>query len=139
MKRTHWDSPRIITSGVSRTLHLGNRVIELKHGPHWQAALGKRPAGMAVRALSWLGAEKVSNALPLLRAKLTKTEWEVMSASRAALPSWMARAVGQESRMDETWFSISKQDKTEALELASDRSGRPAHLIEKDIWVVWAL
>lgn len=41
--------------------------------------------------------------------------------------------------MAETWFSLSNSDKTEALELASDRSGRPAHLIEKDIWVVWAL
>lgn len=86
-----------ITSGVSRKLHLGNRVIELKHGPKWQVALGNRPAGMAVRALSWLGSDKIEEALPLLRAKLAPAEWEAMRASRAALPSWMARAVGHES------------------------------------------
>lgn len=86
-----------MTSGVSRKLHLGNRIIELKHGPRWQVALGKRPAGMAVRAMSWLGAEKVDKALPLLRAKLSKKEWEAMHASRASLPSWMSRAVSQEN------------------------------------------
>ena len=42
-------------------------------------------------------------------------------------------------RMSESWFSLSKKDKTEALELAADRTGRPAHLLEKDIWVVWSL
>ena len=26
-----------------------------------------------------------------------------------------------------------------ALEVAASRSGRPAHLLEKDVWVVWAL
>lgn len=41
--------------------------------------------------------------------------------------------------MSESWFSLSKKDKTEALELAADRTGRPAHLLEKDIWVVWSL
>lgn len=86
-----------MTSGPSRTLHLGKRAIELKHGPHWQIALGKRPAGKAVRALSWLGAEQISPALSILRAKLPNAEWRAIHAARAALPSWMARAVSQES------------------------------------------
>jgi hypothetical protein len=37
------------------------------------------------------------------------------------------------------WFQLSRADQTEALEAAAARSGRPAHLLEKDIWVVWAL
>jgi len=41
--------------------------------------------------------------------------------------------------MVESWFALSRQDQTEALEVAADRTGRPAHLLEKDIWVVWAL
>lgn len=41
--------------------------------------------------------------------------------------------------MADTWFALSVADQAEALEVASGRSGRPAHLLEKDIWVVWAL
>lgn len=39
----------------------------------------------------------------------------------------------------ESWFGLSREDQAEALEVAAGRSGRPAHLLEKDIWVVWAL
>lgn len=41
--------------------------------------------------------------------------------------------------MAESWFSLNPADQAEALQLAAARSGRPAHLLEKDIWVVWAL
>jgi hypothetical protein len=41
--------------------------------------------------------------------------------------------------MAESWFSLSRNDQAEALEFASARTGRPAHLLEKDIWVVWVL
>lgn len=39
----------------------------------------------------------------------------------------------------ESWLSLSAADQGEALEVAAGRSGRAAHLLEKDIWVVWAL
>jgi predicted nucleotidyltransferase component of viral defense system len=41
--------------------------------------------------------------------------------------------------MAESWFSLSRDDQVEALEFAAARTGRPAHLLEKDIWVVWVL
>ncbi|MEI7430433.1 MAG: nucleotidyl transferase AbiEii/AbiGii toxin family protein [Betaproteobacteria bacterium] len=41
--------------------------------------------------------------------------------------------------MADSWFSLSRNDQAEALEYAAARNGRPAHLLEKDIWVVWAL
>ena len=41
--------------------------------------------------------------------------------------------------MPESWFELSSADQSEALEVAAGRSGKPAHLLEKDIWVVWAL
>ncbi|QTB99849.1 nucleotidyl transferase AbiEii/AbiGii toxin family protein [Alcaligenes sp. SORT26] len=41
--------------------------------------------------------------------------------------------------MTETFFSLSRADQREALEFARTESGRPAHLLEKDIWVVWTL
>ncbi|HCX33280.1 MAG TPA: hypothetical protein DHV08_06825 [Rhodocyclaceae bacterium] len=84
-----------LTSGPTRKLRLGNRTVELKHGSPWQLALGKRPAGRAIRALSWLGPEQVSSALHILYTKLPAEEWAALQAARAALPGWMARAVSE--------------------------------------------
>ena len=41
--------------------------------------------------------------------------------------------------MSESWFALSRKDQSEALEVAAAKTGRPAHLFEKDIWVVWTL
>lgn len=41
--------------------------------------------------------------------------------------------------MAEAFLGLSTQDRRDALGVAADRSGRPAHLLEKDVWVVWAL
>lgn len=39
----------------------------------------------------------------------------------------------------QTYFSLSDKDKIDALETAASKLGRPADLLEKDIWVVWSL
>ena len=39
----------------------------------------------------------------------------------------------------ESWFALSAEDQMEALAVAAAESGWPAFLLEKDIWVVWAL
>ncbi|GBU15479.1 hypothetical protein AwPolaro_08570 [Polaromonas sp.] len=83
------------TSGASRTLQLGSRCVELKHGKHWQLLLGKRPAGKVIRALSWLGPEAAPEALKQLRSKLSEAEWEAVRGARAMLPSWMAKVVSE--------------------------------------------
>ncbi|MDR1855447.1 MAG: DUF6088 family protein [Azoarcus sp.] len=85
-----------ITSGRSRTLRLGNRNVELRHGNKVQLLLGQRPAGRAIRALAWLGPEHGPAALRQLRAKLSAEEWKSMQAVRASMPTWMARAVSAE-------------------------------------------
>ncbi|MFM7759454.1 MAG: nucleotidyl transferase AbiEii/AbiGii toxin family protein [Burkholderiaceae bacterium] len=41
--------------------------------------------------------------------------------------------------MADSWFTLSRADQAEALEVAAGRTGRPPHLLEKDIWVVWTL
>ncbi len=41
--------------------------------------------------------------------------------------------------MAEAFLTLSAGDRREALAVAADRSGRPLHLLEKDVWVVWAL
>ena len=39
----------------------------------------------------------------------------------------------------ESWFALSAEDQKEALAVAAAESGWPAFLLEKDLWVVWAL
>jgi predicted nucleotidyltransferase component of viral defense system len=39
----------------------------------------------------------------------------------------------------ERYFDLSKEDQNEVLEQARAKTGRPAHLLEKDLWVVWTL
>lgn len=41
--------------------------------------------------------------------------------------------------MAEPFLSLSANDRRDVLGVAADRSGRPTHLLEKDVWVVWAL
>lgn len=41
--------------------------------------------------------------------------------------------------MAEPFLLLSEKDRRDALEVAAAASGRPVHLLEKDIWVVWAL
>ncbi|MCD0416956.1 nucleotidyl transferase AbiEii/AbiGii toxin family protein [Rubrivivax sp. JA1024] len=37
------------------------------------------------------------------------------------------------------FFELARGDQHEALLVAAERSGRPLHLLQKDLWVVWAL
>jgi hypothetical protein len=39
----------------------------------------------------------------------------------------------------EHYFALSKEDQGEVLEQARAKTGRPTHLLEKDVWVVWTL
>ena len=41
--------------------------------------------------------------------------------------------------MADGFLELSAADRRDALEVASGASGRPIHLLEKDVWVVWAL
>ena len=37
------------------------------------------------------------------------------------------------------FFELSASERLEALAQAANASGRPPHLLEKDVWVVWSL
>jgi hypothetical protein len=41
--------------------------------------------------------------------------------------------------MADRFLSLSAGEQREALQVAASKSGRPIHLLEKDVWVVWAL
>lgn len=84
-----------VTSGRSRTLLLGSVEVTLQHAPAWMLALGNGPAGAAVRAMVWVGPDAADKALAKIRLALSNPEWLTLVACRAALPSWMARAIGE--------------------------------------------
>jgi hypothetical protein len=41
--------------------------------------------------------------------------------------------------MAELFLDLSAEDRKDALLVAADKTGRPAYLLEKDVWVVWTL
>lgn len=86
-----------VTSGRTRKLKLGRSEVLLKHVPRWMLALGTGPAGAAVRALAWMGPTHAGTSLAALRRTLPASEWHALTSSRAALPSWMARAIGEQA------------------------------------------
>jgi len=86
-----------LTSGRTRKLTLGRSEVMVKHVPRWMLALGTGPAGAAVRALAWMGPAHVGESLATLRRTLPPSEWRTLASARAALPSWMARAIGEEA------------------------------------------
>lgn len=86
-----------LTSGRTRRLKLGRSEVTVKHAPRWMLALGAGQAGAAVRALAWMGPVHVRESLAALRRSLPAAEWRTLTAARAALPSWMAQAIGEEA------------------------------------------
>ena len=89
-----------LTSGRTRKLKLGRSEVLVKHAPRWMLALGKSQAGAAVRALAWMGPKHAGESLVTLRRTLPPSEWQTLASSRAALPSWMARAIGEAAARD---------------------------------------
>lgn len=84
-----------MTSGRARTVRLGRSEVAIMHAPNWMMALGPTPAGAAVRALAWMGPSQVRESVATVRQSLSAAEWQTLTARRAALPSWMARAIGE--------------------------------------------
>ena len=78
------------TSGHNRNLRLGEVAVELRHAPRWQLAAPTRPAGEAVRALSWLGSDEVEAGLEIIGRKLSSEDLEELAGLRAIMPNWIA-------------------------------------------------
>jgi len=82
-----------LTSGPSRKLRLFALVLELRHAPRWQLVAPGRPAGLAVRAMAWLGPYEVEESLEVIKRTLSEADLAELAATRAILPSWMAEPV----------------------------------------------
>ena len=79
-----------LASGPNRKLTLGELTVGLRHAPRWQLAAPYRPAGETVRALSWLGPDKVEAGLDVIGRKLSSEDLEELAALRAIMPTWIA-------------------------------------------------
>jgi hypothetical protein len=88
-----------LTSGRTRKIKLGRAEVTIKHAPRWMLALGSGQAGTAIRALAWMGSAHVSQSLATLRQTLPSSEWQTLTSARATLPSWMAKAIGEETAL----------------------------------------
>lgn len=84
-----------LTSGPSRTLRLFAQVITLRHAPRWQLVAPGRPAGLAVRAMAWLGPREIQDGLGTIRRALSESDLAELAAARAILPSWIANPVSE--------------------------------------------
>ena len=84
-----------LTSGRNRKLKLGSQVVELRHAPRWQFAVGNQPSGEALRAVAWLGPEQAGAALRALKRKLSASELQAIAAARSVLPAWLAKQVSE--------------------------------------------
>lgn len=75
-----------LTSGRSRALHLGARVVEMKHAPQWILLPAHRAATEAVRALEWIGQRGAPEGLKVLKRTLPPSTVQELVAVRPALP-----------------------------------------------------
>ena len=79
-----------LTSGPNRQLTLGDLTVDLRHAPRWQLAAPNRPAGEAVRALSWMGPDEVEASLDVIGSKLSSEDLQELAGLRAIMPNWIA-------------------------------------------------
>jgi hypothetical protein len=84
-----------LTAGPSRKLRLGSQLVEVRRAPEWQRFLPEERAGDVVRALAWLGPERLGAAVPALKSKLSSAERRKLLAITSDLPSWLAPAVSR--------------------------------------------
>ena len=84
------------TTGPSRQLKVGARVVHLKHASPRKLALAGRPAGVALAALWFLGKREVHpETFEKIAQRLGPSEFRVLASARSQMPAWMIRALEQ--------------------------------------------
>ena len=73
----------------------GRQQVTIRPAAAWNFLLADRPAGQAIRALTWLGPDQASAALPTLRSTLPPEEWRALLSVRAELPFWLAELLSE--------------------------------------------
>ena len=72
-----------LTSGPNRVLHFGAHLVEFRHAPAWQLTAPHRIADVVIRALGWLGPNKVEKSLDAVIPQLTEEVLSDLSIARA--------------------------------------------------------
>ena len=76
----------------------GKQQVSIRRAAAWNFLLADRPAGQAIRALTWLGPDQASAVLPKLRTVLPPEEWEALLSVRAELPLWLAELLSEQDQ-----------------------------------------
>lgn len=83
--------PVFCTTGPSKRFRMGKMEVVLKHASSRKLALAGRPAGVALSALWYLGCNEVTaETIEKIHSKLSPSEFEALTAAKAAMPGWMA-------------------------------------------------
>lgn len=85
-----------LTSGRSREMRLGQRIVTLRHAKAWELSLAKRVAGEAIRALGAVGPLEIRDALVKLRHSLPPEEFQALTLAAGQVPTWMAEHLSRE-------------------------------------------
>ncbi|QVL53679.1 MAG: hypothetical protein KFB97_04800 [Cyanobium sp. M30B3] len=78
------------------TYVFGKQQVTIRPAAAWNFLLPDRPAGQAIRALTWLGPDQAAAALPELRRALPPVEWDALLSVRAELPLWLAELLSEQ-------------------------------------------
>jgi hypothetical protein len=73
----------------------GKQQVTIRPAAAWNFLLADRPAGQAIRALTWLGPDQASAAVPTLRSTLPPEEWRALVSVCAELPLWLAELLSE--------------------------------------------
>ena len=79
------------TSGPSRQLRFRALKVDLRHAPRWQLVGENRPAGILIRALTFLHPDEAEEALGKVAPRLSETDLSELLRMRAVLPEWIAK------------------------------------------------
>lgn len=85
-----------LTDGPPRTVRIGRQVLELRHAPPEELSGVGTPAGMALQALRYLGAERIDAVVVRrLGSVLQAKDKRLLKRFAPALPIWMRSVVAE--------------------------------------------
>jgi len=73
----------------------GKQQVTIRPASAWNFLLTDRPDCEAIRALTWLGPDQASAALPTLRSTIPPEEWRALVSVCAELPLWLAKLLSE--------------------------------------------
>ena len=80
-----------LTSGPSRELHFRALKVRLRHAPSWQLAGENRPAGILIRALTFLHVDEVEEVLEKVIPGFSEADIVELAAVCSMMPKWIEK------------------------------------------------